>query len=147
VRAVFVLLNDTAGFLRHLQGDAGACGASKVLAWGESRSAVHLRSFLGTFNLSAYDGSLLHGLPGWPLAVGPTPPGTGKAIVVNSETDVMLMQAQNVRDPAGSGLGWVHRELDEPQTDAELDVRSYRTSTDFTNAASFAYLPRYWYER
>ncbi len=105
--AAKIVAADAAAFLRHPFGaDAPTCRASKVLAYGLSRSAQHLRHFLQD-GLASYDGSLLHGLPGsgigWTAPPGPTPRGTGKTIVLNSESDLALLQSESVRDTAGRG--------------------------------------------
>lgn len=84
----------------------GVCASRNVIGLGYSRSAGHLRTFLDdpVRPFRAYDGSLLGGIiPILMLthAEGPTPCGTGKTIVVYSETELSFGGAA-LRDPGNS---------------------------------------------
>jgi len=93
-----IVINDGAEFIRSLGSYIdSACGSSIATAFGYSQSAIHLRTFLFDPEFwGSYDGSLSGGNV-VPTANGPTPQEAGKAITVNSETDVQILQGERVR--------------------------------------------------
>lgn len=109
----YIVMNDAAEFIKNPSGFGGpaVCSSNKAIAIGVSRSALHLRQFLDTDPPSSlgalhYDGSFLHEVSLFEPLANPAPPsGTGKAIVVNTETDIMFfLTGGNPLVPGDQGM-------------------------------------------